>query len=119
MATADGESQGDGTQADNESFKRLREAVGTLLLDSQASTAIVFTSALEKHLRIPMAAKMTIMNSQPVRGLRSARWGASLNRRRTPIIFSLCASLRSSDPLGQSRTVAPLADPELNDDLTW
>ena len=44
------------------------EAVGTLLLDNQASRAIVFTSALEEHLRIPMAAKMTIMNSQPVRG---------------------------------------------------
>jgi DNA-binding MltR family transcriptional regulator len=51
-------------QIDTESFKRLRDGIGTLLLDNQASTAIVFTSALEEHLRIALAAKMPNTNSR-------------------------------------------------------
>lgn len=64
MATTGTGPQGTAVQIDAELFKQLRDGLGTLLLDSQASTAIVFTSALEEHLRAAMAVKMPNMNSR-------------------------------------------------------
>jgi len=64
MAAIDVGSQIATVQIGAESFRQLRDGLGTLLLDSQASTAIIFTSALEEHLRAAMAMKMPNMNSR-------------------------------------------------------
>jgi DNA-binding MltR family transcriptional regulator len=64
MAATDNEPQGTVVQIDTESFKQLRDGIGTLLLDNQASTAIIFSSALEEHLRLAMVVKMPNMNSR-------------------------------------------------------
>lgn len=48
----------------NDAIKRLGEVVGELVLDSQASTAIVFSSILEEHLRAAMAVKMPNINNR-------------------------------------------------------
>jgi DNA-binding MltR family transcriptional regulator len=61
MSNSSGEPQ---SSANDPTLTRLQEAVGSLLLDSQASTAIIFTSLLEEHLRAAMAVKMDKMNSR-------------------------------------------------------
>lgn len=45
-----------------EPIAQLRAAVGTLLLDSQASRAIVYSSLLEEHLKLGLSVKMTNIN---------------------------------------------------------